>query len=104
MSRYQRIHDILSKELHPNPLMIEDESNRHNVPEGAESHFKVTAVSSQFNDLKRLERHRLMNNLLQHELTTGLHALSLHLYTPEEWLDHSTKVPSSPACQHSKKD
>ena len=99
MSRSQRIHDVLSSELKPESLTIEDESHRHNVPKGAETHFKVTAVSFVFEDLGRVARHRMINNLLAHEFDAGLHALSLHLFTPHEWLEKKNAVPSSPACR-----
>lgn len=99
MSRKQRIHDALSLKLKPDSLIIEDESHRHNVPEGAETHFKVTAVCSIFENLNRVARHRMINNLLAHEFDAGLHALSLHLYTPSEWLKKTNPVPPSPACR-----
>ncbi len=103
MSRSQRINDALSYELKPDTLVIDDESSGHNVPVGAESHFKVTAVSTCFDDLNRVARHRLVTGWLRDEFTTGLHALSLHLYTPDEWRRLSRDIPSSPACQNSKK-
>ncbi len=99
MSRKQRIHDALSMELKPVSLTIENESNRHHVPAGSETHFKVIAVSNQFEHLNRVARHRLVNHLLQDEFSTGLHALSLHLYTPSEWQEKTKDVPNSPACR-----
>ena len=103
MSRLQRMNDALFNELKPDTLTIEDESSRHQVPVGAETHFKVIAVSTHFNNLSRIARHRLVNACLKDEFTTGLHALSLHLYTPVEWRQQSRDVPNSPACHHSKK-
>ena len=102
MSRKQRIYDALTIELKPDSLLIEDESHRHSVPTGAETHFKVVAVSTIFEHQSRITRHRLINTVLANEFTTGLHALSLHLYTPSEWLNKSTNVPGSPACQKRK--
>lgn len=103
MSREQRIHDALFKELKPASLMIENESSHHKVPAHSETHFKVIVVSSQFNDLRALARHRLVNTLLAQEFNSGLHALTLHLYTPLEWSQKNGLSPSSPACQHAKK-
>ena len=103
MTREQRMHDVLSIELHPDPLIIDDESNKHNVPVGAETHFKIIAVSDQFNSLSRIQRHRLVNQLLNKEFNLGLHALSLHLYTPKEWLEQTRNVPASPACRDGKR-
>ena len=103
MSRLQRMNDALFNELKPDTMTIEDESSRHNVPVGAETHFKVVAVSARFNDLSRVARHRLVNACLSAEFTTGLHALSLHLYTPDESRQSSRDVPSSPACRNGQK-
>ncbi len=102
MSRKQRIHDALSLKLKPDTLIIDDESHRHHVPAGAETHFKIVAVSSLFENLGRVARHRLINTSVASEFKTGLHALSLHLYTPSEWLQKTTNVPASPACRDGK--
>ena len=102
MSRCQRMHDALFIELTPETLLIDDESNRHHVPEGAESHIKIVAVSTHFNGMSRIARHRLVNDCLRDEFTRGLHALSLHLYTPDEWRRTSQSSPDSPACRGGK--
>jgi len=102
MSRKQRIHDALFAELKPDTLIIEDESHRHHVPEGAESHFKVVAVSALFDKLNRISRHRLVNTVIGAEFNSGLHALTLHLYTPDEW-QNTSNTPASPACRDGKR-
>lgn len=102
MSREQRINDALSTQLKPESLSIENESFRHQVPAGSESHFKIIAVSSTFIGLRPIARHRLVNTLLAAEFASGLHALSLHLYTPEEWQRQTEGAPTSPPCHHRK--
>lgn len=99
MSRKDRIEHILSDELSPLFLNVEDESHNHHVPEGAQTHFKVIAVSLKFKDMNRLARHRLVNHLLHDEFHLGLHALSLHLYSDDEWSAKSGSVMSSPKCK-----
>jgi BolA protein len=99
MSRTHRLHTIISAHLAPQVLQIEDESHQHHVPAGAESHFKVCIVSEQFQDKTRVARHRLVNHLIQQEFDNGLHALSLHLFTPEEWADREKPVQPSPNCR-----
>lgn len=99
MSRKSAIEQQLTKELTPVFLNVENESGNHHVPEGSETHFKVTLVSSQFNDLTRVARHRIVNQLLKNEFNTGLHALSMHLYTLEEWAKKSDSVLKSPPCK-----
>lgn len=96
MSRQKRIYKTLTNKLEPEIIIVDDESNMHSVPDGAESHFKLTIVSPRFENVTRINRHRLINSLLSTEFEIGLHALSLHLYTPAEW-DGTT--PKSPACK-----
>jgi BolA family transcriptional regulator, general stress-responsive regulator len=99
MSRKNRIEALLKQKLEPIYLNVEDESANHHVPEGAQTHFKVTAVSTLFVDLSLIKRHRLLNELLCKEFELGLHALSMHLFTPEEWGKKSTAVTKSPVCK-----
>ena len=98
MSRAQRMYDALTLALTPDSLSVDNESMNHNVPAGSETHFKIVAVASHFNTLTRVARHRLVNTLLKTEFSTGLHALSLFLYTPDEWREQKMKPPSSPPC------
>lgn len=99
MSRKKRLYDALSSRLLPAVLILEDESSNHRGPR-VETHFKAIIVSDNFQDLKRLERHRLVNALAEDEFKTGLHALSLHLYSPKEWEARGNPKPESPPCQH----
>lgn len=98
MSRKTRIQDCLTTALAPLHVEVIDESHTHNVPEGAESHFKVVAVSDRFAEQSMVARHRLVNKALKTEFETGLHALALHTWTPEEWYEKGGAVPNSPAC------
>ena len=84
--------------LGPMHLEVIDESHQHNVPEGSESHFKLVVVSDQFQGEPLINRHRRINLLLKQELETGLHALSLHTMTPEEWYRKGGEIPATPEC------
>jgi BolA family transcriptional regulator, general stress-responsive regulator len=99
MTRKKRLHDALSSTLLPVFLDIQDESGNHQRP-GVETHFKIILVSEQFKPTTRIERHRLVNDLAKHEFETGLHALSLHLYTPLEWEKRGNPKPVSPRCHN----
>ena len=59
-----------------------DESSGHNVPIGSETHFKLVAVGDVFNQKSRIQRHRMINAMLQGEFEAGMHACSMHLFTP----------------------
>ena len=94
----QIITSKLQQALSPEHLEVVNESHMHNVPEGSESHFKVTVVSDVFKDKMLVARHRMVNKALEDELTGGLHALALHTLTMEEWFEKG-KVAESPPCE-----
>lgn len=98
MSRKERIEKLFKTEFSPLFLTVEDESQNHHVPENAQTHFKIIAAAAQFEGLTRVQRHRLINTLLQNEFDTGMHALSMFLYSLEEWNAKKT-VPESPNCR-----
>ena len=98
MSRKTTIETTLRETLSPLHLEVLDESHMHSVPEGAESHFRLTVVSEGFEGEKLLARHRRVNHLLAEEFAAGLHALALHTWTPAEWFEKGGQVTESPPC------
>lgn len=88
MEIYHRIERKLTAALAPTTLDIVDESGRHVGHAGAhpmgESHFKVTVVSDVFLGKSRVERQRMVYDLLADEIRDRIHALSLTTLTPEE--------------------
>jgi BolA-like protein 1 len=92
-----RIQDKLTAKLLPAALVVENESKNHSVPKGSETHFKVTIVSAAFEGLGRIERHRLVHEILKDELAGGVHALTITSRTPGEWAEDSS-VGVSPPC------
>lgn len=99
MSRKTRILETLQAGLSPAHLDVVDETSRHSVPAGSESHFKVLVVSQSFRDQPLLARHRLVNSLLAAELGGGLHALTIHAWTEDEWRAQGGTMPESPPCR-----
>ena len=88
---------ITEKLSHFNPVYLEvvNESHNHNVPANSSTHFKVTLVSEQFVGKRAVARHQLVYAILADELKSGVHALALHTYAPDEWQGDS---PASPDC------
>ena len=84
--------------LQPQFLEVVNESDRHAVPKGSESHFKVTIVSDAFNGKSLVARHRLVNDTLTNEIMHSIHALALHTLTSMEWLDRNGTSRESPLC------
>ncbi|WP_148863343.1 BolA family protein [Marinobacter fonticola] len=79
-------------------LEVANESHMHSVPANSETHFKVTLVSEDFAGKNRVKRHQAIYGALGRELQGGVHALALHLYTPEEWQARNEVSPASPQC------
>lgn len=77
-------------------MQLENESHMHAGPAG-ESHFKLTLVSSDFEPMNRVKRQQLVYRALK-ELMPQFHALALHTFTPEEWLEKGGEIPASPKC------
>lgn len=82
----------------PSFLEVRNESFMHNVPEGSETHFKITVVSNAFEGKRLLQRHRAVNELLAEELDGPVHALSLVTKTDAQWAKSSAVAPS-PGCR-----
>ncbi len=84
--------------LQPHFLEVINESHKHNVPKGSESHFKVIVVSNEFQGKITIARHRMVNNILADELARSIHALVLNTMTLEEWSEKGGITNDSPPC------
>ena len=84
----QRIVARLTEALDPSALDVLDESDRHAGHAGARAgggtHYRVRVISAQFEHRSRVERHRLVYDLLATEFADGLHALALVAKAPGE--------------------
>ena len=78
-------------------MEVINESNMHNVPDGAESHFKITIVSDIFEDMRPVKRHQKIYEILKDEMKK-IHAIAIHPYTINEWKDISGEDLKSPNC------
>ena len=95
----EQIEEKLRTAFSPVHLEVHDESYRHNVPAGSESHFKIVIVSDDFIDQRFLVRHRAIYGVLADELAASVHALAIHSYTLKEWEGLQDTVPASPECR-----
>lgn len=83
------IRQKLTKELDPEELVIVNESDKHaghagNPNGGAETHFKLRIISSEFEGMNPVQRHRRVFGILKEELAGPVHACGLDTKTPEE--------------------
>jgi BolA protein len=95
MNIQQNIEAKLTAGLKPQHLEVVNQSDRHNVPPGSESHFKVVLVSESFEGMSLVSQHRMVYELLSEELEDKVHALALHTYAPSSW---NSASPESPEC------
>jgi len=93
----QELIDRLSSEFEPSFLSVVNESHMHSVPENSETHFKIVVVSNKYQNMRLVKRHQSVYGLLPDLLQNPIHALSMHLFTEQEWKKDST-VQDSPNC------
>ena len=88
MTAEARMRQALMVALVPTRLDIVNESELHaghrSSPDTGESHFRVLVVSPKFAGKSRVDRHRMVNEVLGPELQRGVHALALSTYAPGE--------------------
>lgn len=93
----------LEQALSPEVLELRNESGGHAVPRGSETHFRVAVVSSRFEGLSPLQRHRLVHEALAEELAGPVHALAIQARTPAQWKENPHLDTSPPCLGGSKK-
>ncbi|XP_012870630.1 PREDICTED: bolA-like protein 1 [Dipodomys ordii] len=87
----------LQQALSPEVLELRNESSGHAVAPGSETHFRVAVVSSRFEGLSPLQRHRLVHEALSEELAGPVHALAIQARTPAQWRENP-QLDTSPPC------
>ena len=89
MKRKLKIKQILKQNLNLKSCKIEDISESHRghkgFIEGKETHLSIFAVSDDFTNLTRVDRQRVLNNLIANEFKKDLHAVTYTLLTTEEF-------------------
>lgn len=86
MTVAQEIETKLQAAFAPESLNIIDESHLHaghvGARPGGETHFRVEIVSARFADCNRVERQRMVYEILKEELAGPVHALSVSAVSP----------------------
>ena len=84
----ERMTRKLQQAFAPETLEVVNDSHRHaghaSSPGTGESHFSIKVVSRSFAGKTRLERHRMVNEVLAEELAGNVHALAITALAPEE--------------------
>ncbi len=88
MTMKELITQRLNERLAPLSLHVEDQSNQHighaGWREGGETHVSLDIVSAAFEGKSRVERHRLVNEVVDEAFRRGLHALAIKARAPNE--------------------
>ena len=86
MAVAKNIEDKLREAFAPSSLKVIDESHLHAGHVGArpegETHFRVEVVAAAFADLSRVDRQRMIYQVLADELAGPVHALSVLASAP----------------------
>jgi BolA protein len=87
MNRPERIRALLNAAFEPTLLELTDESALHAGHAGAASgggHYRLKIVSSRFDGLRLVMRHRLVYDSVHDMMHTEIHALSITALAPSE--------------------
>lgn len=96
MKIQEQITNKVAAQFAPTYFDIANESHMHSGP-ALESHFKIIIVSDAFTGKRKVARHQAVYGVLSEELAGEVHALAMHLYSPEEWAAQP-EVAASPNC------
>jgi BolA protein len=86
-TRLERIRNALQDKLSPTLLEVGDDSALHVGHAGAASgggHYSVKIVSSRFDGLRLVMRHRLVYDAVQDMMQAEIHALAITALSPSE--------------------
>ena len=95
-----KIKTLCCNSININSIDIINESHLHNTPLNSETHFKLIIVTDDFIGLKLIERHKKVHKDLADD-QDNIHALSMHLFTSEEFKDNKSDL-ESPQCVNKK--
>ncbi|QDG49987.1 BolA family transcriptional regulator [Persicimonas caeni] len=56
---------------------------------GTKDHYQVTVISEAFDGKPLIKRHRMVYDALKEEMKGPIHALTLDVFTPEQWEEKS---------------
>ena len=83
MATADTITQKLNAGLNPRQIDVQDVSHKHEGHagwrEGGGTHFEVTIKADAFAGKSRLQRHRMVNDILAEDLANSIHALEMHL-------------------------
>ena len=101
--RQLRMQEILQEKYKPLKLEIINDSSKHSVAPGSETHFRIFLVSESFKGKTKVQIHQEIYKLFLNEMgdkhENKLHSLSIFTKTPEEeFNNYELKENIPPKC------
>ena len=89
MSIIKTLEKKLREAFNPDKLEVINESHLHaghqpGFDGTGESHIRIRIISSHFDGITLVDRHRKINALLNDEIAAGLHAVAIEANSPAE--------------------
>lgn len=88
MPNKDKIEEILKKNLKVHHIEVVDESHKHagHNPAAASggTHMQIVIISDDFKNRSRIDRHKMVYKILEDDIRTGLHAITIKTLTIEE--------------------
>jgi BolA protein len=102
-SRQKRMEEILRNKYSLLKLEIINDSDKHSVAPGSETHFRIFLVSEEFKGKTKVQIHQEIYKLFLNEMgnkhENKLHSLSIITKTPnEEFPENALKSDIPPKC------
>ena len=89
MKMEEKIKKAIEDAFSPSHLEIINESHKHAGHAGddgsGQTHFKLIVVSNEFSGCDRVQRQRMLNASICDLFEEGLHAISMKIFTLEEF-------------------
>jgi BolA protein len=89
MKRKSKIEKVIKDYFEPYYFSVLDVSEQHrghqSFREGIESHFEIVIVSKIFDNKNKIDRHRMVNEILKNEYSKDLHSVTIKALTLQEF-------------------
>ena len=89
MIRKLKIEKLISDDINPYFFSVKDVSEEHrghqSFKEDVESHFEIIIVTDKFHNKNKIERHRIVNEILKEEFLSDLHSVTLKAFSIQEY-------------------
>ena len=89
MKRKSKIEKVINDNFEPYYFSVLDVSEQHrghqSFREGTESHFEIVIVSKIFDNKNKIDRHRMVNEILKNEYSKDLHSVTIKALTLQEF-------------------